>query len=196
MYLLTQRMRKRGIILIGFLLIAMAQAMIGGSDFLFQFQKQPVFIFIGLCFIGLSAGMVTIPVLPEMLESIEDDSELSHKYDMEQVANFISGMFVTYQSIGEAIGPMISSTIAEYYSFTVSQEFFAIVLLIFSFCYFSFCGNFAMFGKDTRHFGSKMQEGEDLSLIDNEINQTPDRKAGGASNNFKSNDGLKLGFHS
>lgn len=32
MYLLTQRMQKRGIILIGFILISLAMLMIGGSD--------------------------------------------------------------------------------------------------------------------------------------------------------------------
>lgn len=142
--------------------------MIGGSDFLFQFQKQPVFIFIGLCVMGLSAGLVTIPVMPEMLEAIEDDAELSQKYDMEQVANFISGLFVTYQSMGEAIGPIISSSIAEWYNFTASQEFFAIVLFMFSFFYFSMCGNFSMFGGDSRLRVSRIMEGEDLSLIENE----------------------------
>ena len=56
--------------------------MIGGSDSIIEFQKQPVFIFLGLCMIGLSAGMVTIPVLPEMLEAIEEDEEMANKYDM------------------------------------------------------------------------------------------------------------------
>ena len=34
MYLMTQRMRKRGVILIGFVLICMGNLMIGGSDVL------------------------------------------------------------------------------------------------------------------------------------------------------------------
>ena len=46
--------------------------------------------------IGLSAGMVTIPVLPEMLECIEEDEELSSKYDMITVENYISGLFVSF----------------------------------------------------------------------------------------------------
>jgi hypothetical protein len=45
---------------------------------------------------GMSAGMITIPVLPEMLEAIEMDDELANKYDPEQVENLISGLFVTY----------------------------------------------------------------------------------------------------
>jgi len=57
--------------------------MIGGSNLIFEFQKQPVYIFLGLVLMGLSAGMITIPVLPEMLESIEDDEEIMGKYSME-----------------------------------------------------------------------------------------------------------------
>ena len=38
MYLLTQRIKKRGVICIGFILISSAMAMIGGSDqLIFQF---------------------------------------------------------------------------------------------------------------------------------------------------------------
>ena len=113
MFLLTQRMKKRGIILIGFIQITFAMLMIGGSDSLFEFQKQPVFIFIGLCIVGLSAGMITIPVLPEMLESIEEDPELSMKYDMESVENYTSGLFIAFQSMGEALGPIAGSIITD-----------------------------------------------------------------------------------
>lgn len=77
MYLLTQRMRKRGVILIGYIFISVAMLMIGGSESLFEFQKQPVFIFLGLVILGLSMGMVSIPVLPEMLETVEEDEELA-----------------------------------------------------------------------------------------------------------------------
>jgi len=37
MYLLTARMKKRGIILIGFILITISMLMIGGSDSFFEF---------------------------------------------------------------------------------------------------------------------------------------------------------------
>lgn len=64
--------------------------------------------------------MISIPCLPEMLESIEEDPELASIYDPEQVENFISGLFVIVQSLGEAVGPMISSSLAEAYGFTFS----------------------------------------------------------------------------
>jgi len=93
-------MQKRGIIVIGFMIITVAMLMIGGSNFLDEmitsFNGSPVFIFLGLTLIGLSAGMISIPVLPEMLECIEEDEELAQKYDRESIENMISGMFVSF----------------------------------------------------------------------------------------------------
>ena len=91
--------------------------MIGGSDTLFEFQKQPVFIFLGLCLIGLSCGMISIPVLPEMLECTDEDKELMAKYDLETIENVISGLFISFQSIGEAVGPIAASSLSEAYGF-------------------------------------------------------------------------------
>ena len=55
--------------------------MLGGTDWIPGFYNNSDLIFLGLMIIGLSAGMVSIPILPEMLEAIEDDEELSAKYE-------------------------------------------------------------------------------------------------------------------
>lgn len=70
--------------------------------------------------IGLSAGMVTIPVLPEMLECVEEDEEFGEKYDMMTVENYISGLFVSFQSLGEAMGPMAGSILTDKFGFAMS----------------------------------------------------------------------------
>ena len=142
MYLLTQKIQKRGIIIIGFIVITFAMLMIGGSDALIEFQKQPVFIFLGLCMIGLSTGMITIPVLPEMLESAESDPELAEKYDIQSFENLISGLFIVFQSIGEAAGPILSSALTEIFDFSTSQELFALILALFWILYFASTGCF------------------------------------------------------
>ena len=99
----------------------------------------------GLCFIGLSAGMISIPVLPEMLECVEEDQELAAKYDMETVENTISGLFISFQSIGEAAGPILASSLSENYGFQIAQEIYSGFLFIFTLSYFLSCGHFAMF---------------------------------------------------
>ena len=48
--------------------------MIGGSEmFSFDFRGHPTFIFVGLMLLGLSGGLISIPVLPEMVETFELD---------------------------------------------------------------------------------------------------------------------------
>lgn len=58
---------------IGYIIITLGQLMIGGSDMLewFDFKGHPTFIFVGLMFLGLSGGLISIPVLPEMVETFE-----------------------------------------------------------------------------------------------------------------------------
>lgn len=92
--------------------------------------------------------MISIPVLPEMLECIEEDEELATKYDMETIENVISGLFISFQSIGEAAGPIAASSLAEAYGFQTAQEIYCGFLAFFFVSYFCFCGNFKMFGRE------------------------------------------------
>ena len=67
--------------MIGLTVIQLGMLMIGGSealDDIYSFYGDSAFIFFGLCLVGLSAGFVSIPVLPEMLESIEQDEDLGN----------------------------------------------------------------------------------------------------------------------
>lgn len=48
----------------------------------------------GMVIMGLGAGLITIPVLPELLESIEVDSRFKKRIHKEEINNKISGLFV------------------------------------------------------------------------------------------------------
>ena len=146
----------------------MAMLMIGGSDFLegfMNFKSQPVFIFLGLCVMGFGLSFTSIPVLPEMLESIEEDEELSREYDRELVENTTSGLFISFQSIGEAIGPVISAHLAEAFGFQEAQEIYSAYLVIFIVAYFCCCGMFSACGLvDKKKTGIRRDE-EGTELI-------------------------------
>ena len=86
-YRLCQLMEKRGVVLIGFITISISMLMVSGS---------PASVFIGLCLLGLSAGLVTIPVLPEMLESVETNKSLKERYDLRGIENLTSGIFILF----------------------------------------------------------------------------------------------------
>lgn len=55
--------------------------------------------------------MVTIPVMPEILESIEEASKDS-SFDEQALYNSVSGYFVVCQGIGESFGPLTSALLS------------------------------------------------------------------------------------
>ena len=88
--------------------------------------------------------MISIPVLPEMLECIDEDEELSKKYDPTTVENVTSGLFISFQSIGEAVGPVAASSLSEAYGFQTAQDIYCWVLTFFFVSYFFTCGMCSM----------------------------------------------------
>jgi len=88
--------------------------LIGTSPYL-GLDRSSTTIMIGLLLLGVSAPMISIPVLPDMLEAIEDADDLN--YDMEEVNNIIASVFVTCTGVGEAIGPILNSILKEFYGF-------------------------------------------------------------------------------
>ena len=114
MYLFTERLPKRAVILLGILLMSVGMFFVGTSKTL-HLENSPTMIILGLMVVGAAAGMISIPVLPEMLEAIEMHGQ--RKYNIEELNNYISGIFVTCTGLGEFIGPVLSSFLNEKYGF-------------------------------------------------------------------------------
>ena len=103
MYLFTAKLPKRAVILIGILLMSFGMFFVGTSKWL-GLENSPIMIITGLMIIGAAAGMISIPVLPEMLEAIEERNDRS--YNLEELNNYISGIFVTSTGVGEFVSPV------------------------------------------------------------------------------------------
>jgi len=70
-------MKKRGIIVIGFIGHTFGILMIGGSKWLpFVEGYEFEFVIIGFCFLGAFGGLISIPILPELMEVYEEDEKL------------------------------------------------------------------------------------------------------------------------
>lgn len=89
-YVLTSRIRKSGVIFLGYLVIGTAMFLVGPS-LLLRLHDLTSFTMVGLCLMGLGCGMIIIPVLPDMIEATEDKHPGT---DMDQLHNSISGMFI------------------------------------------------------------------------------------------------------
>jgi len=72
MYLLTQKLPKRLVIISGFAVLTVGMWLVGQSKIL-GLQDDADFVLLGLCLIGAAASMISIPVMPECLEAIEED---------------------------------------------------------------------------------------------------------------------------
>ena len=110
-------------------------------------ENDPVMILVGAAIIGVSAGMISIPGLPDMLETIETSGL---NYDPILVNNTISGMFVTCTATGEFTGPVASSSLTAAYDFRESCDIFACLVLGIALLYFCLCGNFRIFSLTQR----------------------------------------------
>ena len=99
---------------------------------------------------GLAGGLISIPVLPEMVEVYEQDQELSIEYDKKQIEILISGLFVSCSSFGSVVGPIMASNLKFYFSFEMAQDTYAILITVFMISYFALCGNIGMFGSANR----------------------------------------------
>ena len=95
MYLLTIRMKKRGVIVIGIVTMSSGIFCIGGEENIIDHKYKFAFIIIGFIAFGFANSFMAIPCLPEMIDSIEEDEKLNHLYDREILHGVISGLFVS-----------------------------------------------------------------------------------------------------
>ena len=144
LYLFTDRMPKRAVMLIGVLMCALGMFFVGTSKSL-GLENNPEMIITGLIILGISWGIMSVPVMPEMQEAVEQREDLD--YDEEELDNFISGIFVVATGVGEAIGPMLSSILYDAYGFREAADIFAFMILIYGILYFFFVGHIRMFFK-------------------------------------------------
>lgn len=155
---LLQTMSRRGVILIGLILITVGM-LVTGLDKVYNFENPGVFTLIGLAIYGFGFAMISIPVMPEILEGIESSDEIVDDYDEQQLFNSCAGWFVVCEAIGETLGPLSSSLLEKRIDFRPTQKALAIALGIFIFTYVLSCDPITFF-KRTR--AQKKEEHEEL----------------------------------
>lgn len=74
-YILTNKLKKSFVIIIGYFLMALGTLLVGTAKIL-GFQNSSAYIIIGLAIMGFGAAMIIIPILPDMLEAVEQEHPL------------------------------------------------------------------------------------------------------------------------
>lgn len=143
-YKITKCIPKRGALFIGLLCLSMAILMLCNTTMIDVFATSTGVMQMGLMFIGVSAAMIMIPALPEMMDTIEQDIDFCATYEQKDIETVVSSVFVTFHSIGEAVGPMLNSILLSTYGFRRAHELLACYIFVFALLYFAICGNFKM----------------------------------------------------
>ena len=68
--------------------------------------------------------------------------------DIKITENLISGIYISFTNIGEAIGPTVSSFMIFHFGFQTSQEVYAAFLCTFTILYFALTGCFSVCTKE------------------------------------------------
>lgn len=91
-FILTQKFKKSAVICFGYVIISIGLFLIGPSKML-GLYNAPAVIILGLLSLGFGCGMIIIPVMPDIIESIE---ERYPQIDDNMLSNIVSGLFIAF----------------------------------------------------------------------------------------------------
>ena len=89
-FLITSRLNKRGSIIGGLTALCISCIFIGPSKIIGIHESTFIIVF-GLCILGFGAGLTIVPILPELIECIEENHP---NFDKDKLNNLISGLFI------------------------------------------------------------------------------------------------------
>ena len=75
------------------------------DTFKYHFNTPYAFSILGACVFGFGFGFITIPVLPEIMEGVEE--KYGDTYNVKIFTDNMSGYFIVSQAMGEFLGPML-----------------------------------------------------------------------------------------
>jgi len=132
-------------------------------------------ILLGNAVFGLGFSMVTIPVMPEIIEAIEG-RYLKGSYDEQTLYNNISGYFVMCQAAGESFGPFLSSILELNFNFRPTQHILFWIIISFLALYFLCCEPRKFFSRPDSESTEKEQRESLISKAESDETNFEDPK--------------------
>ena len=103
-----------------------------------------------------------------MIEAVEQEHP---DFDEIELHNNISGLFIGFQGLGETLGPILGSTLQEFYGFRTSQDIIACGIVLFMLLFFLFCGRLRMFHSPSQKIDSQTSS---IEMTDQKKNKKPE----------------------
>lgn len=171
-YLLTSKIRKPGVICLGYIVLSIGLLLTGPSEVL-GIYNSPAFVILGLAVMGFGCGLIIIPVMPDIIESVlERDLDI----DENQLNNNVSGLFIAFQGIGETSGPIMGSVLEFEFGFRSAMDCMGFTAVFFCILYFLLCGRFSIFSlnkvEDTDKQSQESNKGGSYPLSEVELKNT------------------------
>ena len=146
--MMTSKIQRRGVIFIGMFVMIVGFSLVGSGKF-FKTQSVAALVISGMCIFGLGFSMIMGPVIPELLQALEQSEFYkARNIDTKALCNNIAGYAILGQGLGESFGPMSSSLLELKLKYNIydCQHLLAFVMVVINLVYFITCGNLQFFG--------------------------------------------------
>jgi MFS family permease len=124
---ITKHFEYRTTIMMGFWILVVSGIFIGPSK-VFQLPgTSPVLMLIGLYLLGTGVAWTIIPIIPEMMQSIDQDERAYDK---------VSAIFNIFGGFGQIVAPPLAGALNDHIGFNYSLDVLSFAVLIFLIVYF------------------------------------------------------------
>jgi len=132
--ILTKKFEFRATIMIGFLILFFGGIFIGPSKvFNFPDTSAPMML-TGLAILGMGIAWTIVPIIPEMIDAIEEKDAANDK---------VSAIFSVSGGLGQIVSPLLAGYLNDHISFNASLDVWAFSMLGFTFIYIIFWNGFS-----------------------------------------------------
>lgn len=126
----------------------------GPSPFLGLPETEFKLIVIGWGLIGVAQAFIYIPIMPEIIESMQVKYKIvtgENEYIDHKLNDKASGIYTTFYSLGEILAPNVGSILYSYIGYRRTCEVLALTALIYALVYFILNVGLNVFEKERKH---------------------------------------------
>ena len=143
---IPDRIEKRFTLIVSCFFMGVCIFFVGPSKLL-GLQESLTMLIIGLFLTANFLAPTVIPVLPEILNAVEDKVD---KSEMQKVGDYSGALLSTALGLGQVLGPLMGASFYAKWGFRTTEDIVALLCIALSILYFIFAGGFTAFKQTFR----------------------------------------------